>query len=413
MHTRNLRILIAVASATEARTLVPLARSLSDRAVRVDVVDLGPIGVANAADALPSDIPRLRLRPWSWPSARGLLRRFSPDAVVLGNDNLYFNRILVRTSRRVGVPTVLVQEGATWHTPIEELTRGLGAALRNPGRALFHVSSHLANGDLDGLFKRVASVATGRPTRMPGYGFGGAHLFCVANRRIARAFLEAGCQSRIEATGIPDLVAEPPPDQSKAKFDVVYLAAPLTGAGLCSESDYRAFVHTMIGRIYEALPSTRVGIKIHPNWEDEGTYAWLRGEFPEVAVMKERDRPQVIAAGRAFVGFGSTLTLDAWYAGRTALCVTDAIAGSQLQATDVYRLAHDHGAVVSFFADSTDELRSKLARPQQALVETVRRDYGLSVGTRAARRIADRVVDLATAKDPQRPISTPVSSTRT
>ena len=47
------RVLVVVASATEARSLVPVIEELDARAAHVDVFDAGRTGVANAAAELP------------------------------------------------------------------------------------------------------------------------------------------------------------------------------------------------------------------------------------------------------------------------------------------------------------------------------------------------------------------------
>jgi hypothetical protein len=388
-------VLVVASSATEGRALAPVATELAARGMSVSLLDTGPLGVGNAAEALPGHLARERLGLTSRLAPQSILERHRARVVVLGNDNLYLNRQLVRTARSRGVKTVLVQEGAILSAQLETIVRGPLSVLLGLRRTTFHLRLHATTGDLRGLVRRTVAMSLRKPVRMPGYGFAGADVFCVANEQVAHAFKELGCGSRTMVTGIPCAVAEPRTSNSaEAPYDVVYIAAPLSGAGVMSEALYRDYLRRAFRALRDALPEAKLAVKVHPSWERVSTYDWLVASCPGLAVVAEPDRTASVELGRAYLSFGSTLMLDVWMANRVGLCLADAEVPESLQTTDVYRLARAHGAIVGLLSDAPGDVRRKLTEIDGHLFDAVRREYGLSVGDGAAGRIADVVEDL-------------------
>ena len=400
------RVLIVASGATESRALVPVARELVARDLSVSILDTGPIGVGNAATALPGDLVRDRLGLTSKLAPQAILKRYGATVVLLGNDNLYFNRQLVRAARASGIKTVLVQEGATAIAEIETIVRGPSSAVSDIRRTVFHARLHAANRDVGGLVRRIRATSLKKPLQMSAYGFAGVDVFCVATEAVAGKFRELGCGSQIVVTGIPSLVAEPPAATiAPEPFDVVYIAAPLSAAGVMAEGQYRDYLRRAFRALRSALPQAKLAVKVHPSWERVTTYDWLVSSFPGLAVLDEPDRTASVGLASAHLSFGSTLMLDVWMAERLGLCLVDAEVPQSLQTTDVYRLARAHGAVVALLGEQPADMRRKLTERNTRLFDAVRREYGLSVGNGAARRIAD-VVEQVARDDPLGPWST-------
>jgi hypothetical protein len=187
-------------------------------------------------------------------------------------------------------------------------------------------------------------------------------------------------------------------------YDVIFLAAPLDRARICSADECRDFLVDSVSRLRELRPGWRIAVKPHPNHSE--TFGTLAARHPGVDVLTGWSAAKAIARGRIFLSFGSTMLIDVWYSGRTGICIMDEPFHERLGTSMVYRLAVEHGAAAALLGDSDDELARKLEGPYETLTDVIRREYHLSAGEAAGRRIAGVV--FAASGRPAPPVEVPM-----
>lgn len=156
-----------------------------------------------------ADAPRLVLQgpgrgreaPYS---CRRLLQLERPDLVLMATDALAFPVALLHASRRAGIPTALVQEGAQSADELGRFAHGLAAAWAKRIRAIHNVQSLAMNGEWRILANQVRGVVRDSGTKTIGYGMSDVDAFYVLAPSVAEEYRKRGSKARsLRALGVP------------------------------------------------------------------------------------------------------------------------------------------------------------------------------------------------------------------
>lgn len=246
--------------------------------------------------------------------ARRILRRLAPRALVVGHDQNARQKILLRECRRLGIPSVLVQDGLQLEraTGMEGLVRG-----SRVGRMLKRLAS--ASSSAEALVRAKAyafELTHGLRLRGGVYGAGGCTRVCVFGERDRRRLLEAGVpEETIVVTGNPkfDLagaVRARRPAVPAWRGNVGVLTQPFVELGMWTPEQREAFVRAVAGAARAA--GGRATFRPHPSLEDPRVYERLVADAGLDAAVDVQGRlPEAFLPWDAAVTVSSTAGLEA------------------------------------------------------------------------------------------------------
>jgi hypothetical protein len=219
---------------------------------------------------------------------RQQLVQSDPSVVVLGNDRGLLEKLVIRSARRLGYRTVLVQDGliaATQPRPASTMDRMRGVARRFGSRILHRLG--------------IDYLASSR------YGQGGADVVCVTGPITRQTVLDLGVsERRVVVTGQPryDSLAQIPRAPTKGR--VVWFTTPFQMArlGLGAQLRQLALAHELANELYEQ--GWHLIVKPHPR---EVAEAYETQIAPHGAVSMVSAGEALAEAEVAIVGISSVV----------------------------------------------------------------------------------------------------------
>ncbi len=236
---------------------------------------------------------------------RACLRAERPSVVVLGNDLGTLERLFIAEARRLGIPSLLVQEGV----------------LAQHGEPLVRFSwpQRIAHAAMAWLGLRMPDP---RPC-----GLNGADHIAVMGQAMAELLMRQGISQRqITVTGQPryDLLYAlkrgtampkplPVPLQTGEKI-ILFTSQPYVRYQMCSVVGARQIWQTVISGVKELGDGHRLVAKLHPGEDTEWTRGWLADTFPPDWILtRDDDVFSLVFHADALITVISSTALEALY----------------------------------------------------------------------------------------------------
>lgn len=305
------------------------------------------------------------------PLVRRLLSDHKVTTVVVANDRGLIEKAILHQARRLGLKTVLVQDGRLAPRPSHS----------NPVGKIGHTLKIAASAALRALGLPYLAASE--------YGAGGADLIC-ANGPAGARILEArrSSSSSVVICGQPRYDDLPTRTQTP-RWDVLIFTTPFAAAGLGAELQRRQ--EDLVGRLADwgAEHSIAFAVKPHPR-EDQRRYSERVGPHRVVA----GDARSALAEARLAIAGMSTVVEEAGLIGCPVLVFGSMVHGrafdSLLPPAHVYPRADQYAELTEMIERYLEPgARSRLLHVQMA---HVRDDVHYDAENPAARLVAEAVV---------------------
>jgi glycosyltransferase involved in cell wall biosynthesis len=270
-------------------------------------------------------IPFRPIQEYKIERAQYIIGAEKPDIVIVGNDIDPITSSFVRAANLMGIPTLLIQDGAISRRTFERLIntsyiqRMVSRLIREKGRGYV-----LKRG-----IQRAARRMVGKPETTV-YGSGKCAKIAVWGAFTKRMFVGGGIDpERVIITGNPRLDAA----HSK-KFDeceiyrklkwekgekiVVLATSGLVEAGLWTGREMRALVRA-VSEAVRQFPNMRLVIKPHPRESIQEFQKYLPPRGASAIVVKDVDLYSLINACELLMTEVSTTALEAIAFGKSVL----------------------------------------------------------------------------------------------
>jgi hypothetical protein len=340
--------------------------------------------------------------PWTgWPfaffrlaregrrAAVTLLEQRQPAAVVLGNDLGIIERTFIGEGRRLGIPSLLVQDG------VVALGETCATAAKGPTR----------------LLQDVLTVLGVHPSSPKCYGQNGANRIAVMGPAVARWLVSQGVPSgRIAVTGQPcyDRLFElreglTQPESREAlglpaeQRIVLFSSQPYLRYRLCDEATARCIWQTVIEGVRGLGAGHRLVAKLHPAEDLEFTRKWLGDAFPrEWTLTRDADVFSLTWHADVVVTVASTTALEAIYLGKPVVVLSAGLGRLPLPYVASGAALEAEGAV-QLTARLREALYAPETRKRLAAAGSVFVTEYACVDGRASERVAIEIFRLARA----------------
>lgn len=388
------KLMLVVASAMEARSLLPVYAQVQQDYPQwhVDVFSVGKVGVATAEAALQArGVTFGVLGRDTAPSMAQAVQGY--DLVLVGNDVMVPNIWLLEACAAQGIPSVLLQEGATSSSAQSLVRYGIGELWRKLQHVRHQVPLYLHNRQGKVLWQRALATLSNQPVQMRGYGFSQRDYFLVASEAVAADYRAQAAPECIAVTGIPNYIPSPPPSLPPLaeRSKIVILSAPYDTLGWWSAAEQQAFFQHIVSAIYQQQPQAQVVLKIHPQSETLAKYQALQQHFPQLELCQHHPGglSGLLAQSQLAITVFSTAALEALAHGVPVLFT---LWPSFLthSANTLLRQAPDLGFACYHQADMAKTIR-QACQDRQAVEEKLaffREDYRYCLDGLAAVRIS-------------------------
>lgn len=331
---------------------------------------------------------RMRILLQGRQAVRTCLRAEHPSVVVLGNDLGILERLFVAEARRLGIPSLLVQDGVI--------------ALRPVPAPPVPVGVRVVRGALMALGLRM-------PDAKP-YGQNGADRIAVMGEAVARWLTAQGVPAeRIAVTGQPryDLLhalqtstAQPaglePPGLPEGKRIILFASQPYIRHKVCAEADARRIWQTVVAGVRALGANYHLVAKLHPSEDLAWTRRWLGKDFPAQWTMtRDVDVISLLWRADALVTVISSTALEAICLGKPVVLLDLGImpesipyleSGVALGAKDAEDLTERLRQALE-----DEATRRRLAQAREAFVSAYAGPMDGQASLRVAREIASLV----------------------
>lgn len=309
-HDPYSAVLCVIGSATEGRALAPVVRELESQGVNVQVIHLGPLGNGDSGQYCRK--AGIGSKSVTFPSVirlRAIANRHA--CLVVGNDNLAYNRWLIDEFNVRSKPTILIQEGLTSVSPPGARPTPASAS-PNGRRIATQLLLGVANARFRELGDRVLRTGLRKRPAYYHYGHGTCSLYCVATEVDKALYSErVSPGTTVVTTGIPGLLRQRPPKArtpSTNGLRVLILSSPGWRAGYGSEDSYIEMLRAIIRNAQSSELVEALTIRPHPAGDDRGLFVQL---FGESNVSNHADLERDLQAADVCISTGSTTVLQA------------------------------------------------------------------------------------------------------
>ena len=354
-------------------------------------------------------------------NVREIFRKERPDIIVVGHDRNLMDRLFVRYANKMGIPTLLVQDGIL--AASRDKTRETGSFSSSLGYAIcLPVKAFRFIMNRDYSWRRKIETALfelryGTRGKSGIYGHGECVKMALFGDTVKKMFISERIDpERIVVTGNPKFdkvyysrdsnckqkVCERwgiPPD----KEIILLLTQYFVEAGHWDRKQRRQFTLAVIKAV-STLPDTQLIIKLHPPSENEEDYNEIvKGLIPPPIICKYASLPELLNACSLAITVSSTAALEAMAIGKPVVIV-------ELFNDSGDSFYKESGAL---FAEREEDISSAMQKalydPQtreemaKSMEKFVYQQAYLQDG-QASKRIADLIVSMVTGNKPPQQI---------
>lgn len=275
------------------------------------------------------DVPYRSLEKVNTSEIRNIIMKENPDIIIFGNDNTLIDRLFIKCSNRMGIPTLLVQDGFLDFR--DEIKKAVD--FKNRFRYFLNIPKRtikLIKKKDRPLYQKMefmlAELFWGKKGAAEIYGHGECAKIAVFGNAVKDRFVSEGISpEKIVVTGNPkfDNLFRIKNNNSKEKicnrwkipYDaeiILLLTSYFVENGTWSAKQREDFV-LAIANAAAKIENSYLIIKIHPPNENEKDYQQIVHELKQVPIIcKYESLPELLdACSIAIIAISSTAALEA------------------------------------------------------------------------------------------------------